>query len=196
MAQTYHDLEAVVEQPDDQFKTTLPSVIDDVEENVATVLVEQPASYEALSTRMSTLEGVGEYAAGHTETIETFLDVLWTGMELISEHVPAVSERIDQEYTANWIPEDAPVAWHMASDPDAGTVTGGSGRLDDAEIVFTGSADVMFSMLGDDEFNPTMAFMQNRFDIEGPLMKARGLGSMMETVTEHARQLDSEHIEE
>jgi hypothetical protein len=195
MAESYHDLEAVVEQPDDQFKTTLPSVIDDVEENLETVLVEQPSTYEQLSTRMSTLDAIDEYAAQHTQTVETFIDVLWGGMELISRSAPEVQAQVDAKFTANWDPDDAPVGWHMTTDPDTGIVSGGAGLLEDPELTFSGPTEVLFRMLGDEEFNAATAFLRNTFEISGPLGTARSLGKTMETVVEHAHEIESEDVQ-
>lgn len=190
------DLERVVELPDEEFTAELPAALQSIEgrEDVVTLLVEHPDTFEELSARMSTLDDVGEFATEETETVERFLTVLWDGQELISRAVPAVQETVTERFTVNWECEDSPVDFHLETDPDAGTVSGGTGLLDEAELTFQGSTDVMFSMLNDDDFNGTLAFIQNRFEIIGPLQRARNLDSMMESVSDHMRDVDPDDV--
>jgi hypothetical protein len=185
----FDELETVLEQPDSEFKTNLPDALDGVAENLDEFLVQHPDDFELLSTRMSTLDDIAEYANDETATVRRFLTILWDGLGLITEMVPAVAEEVTEEYTVNWEPTDSPVSFHMTSDPDAGTISGGPGVLDDAELTFKGTTDVMFSMLADDEFNGPLAFIQNRYEIIGPLERARSFNTMMDTINENMDEL-------
>lgn len=180
----FDDLEKVIESPDEAFKRELPAVLEGVEDNIAELLTQNPDAFDGLSERMSTLDGIASYASEETETVDRFLVILWDGLALITETVPAVQETVTKSFTVNWESEDSPASFHMESKPDAGTISGGPGLLDDAELTFSGPTDVMFSMLNDDEFNGTLAFIQNKYEIVGPLQRARNLNTMMETVNE------------
>ena len=185
----FDELETVLEQSDSEFKTNLPDALDGVAENLDEFLVHHPEAFELLSTRMSTLDDIAEYANDETATVRRFLTILWDGLGLITEMVPAVAEEVTEEYTVNWEPTDSTVSFHMSSDPDAGTISGGPGVLNDAELTFKGTTDVMFSMPADDEFNGPLAFIQNRYEIIGPLERARSFNTMMETINENMDEL-------
>jgi hypothetical protein len=187
--ENFDALETVLEQPDSEFKTNLPDALDGVAENLDELLVHYPKDFEQLTTRMSTLDEIAEYANNETATVNRFLTILWDGLGLITEMVPAVAEEVTEEYTVNWESTDSPVSFHMTSDPDAGTISGGPGVLDDTELTFKGTTDVMFSMLADEEFNGPLAFIQNRYEIIGSLERARSFNTMMETINENIEEL-------
>jgi hypothetical protein len=186
----FDDLEAVLEQPDDEFKANLPDALDGAAANIETLLALHPDAFEALSTRMSTLDGIADYASDEPETVEEFLTVLWDGLSLVTEMVPAVSEEVTEEYAVNWECTDSLASFHMTADPEAGTVAGGPGLLDDPGIAFKGTTGVMFSMLNDDSFNETLAYVQNRYEVVGSLGRARSLNAMMDAVTENTENLN------
>ncbi len=183
MSQTNFDtLTTVLEQDDEEFRRNLPAALDGVEDELETLLTSRPEAFDRLSERMSTLDGIAAFADDDPETVDRFLDILWNGLGLITETVPAVREEVSEDFGVNWVCEDAPTSFHMVSDAEAGTISGGPGRLDDAELTFRGPADVMFSMLNDPSFDGTLAYVQNRYEIVGSLERARTLDGMMATV--------------
>jgi hypothetical protein len=188
----FDDLETVLDQPDEEFKANLPDALDGAAANIETLLALHPDAFEALSTRMSTLDGIADYASDEPETVEEFLTVLWDGLSLVTEMVPAVSEEVTEEYAVNWECTDSPVSFHMTADPEAGTIAGGPRLLDDPGIEFNGTTNVMFSMLNDDSFNETLAYIQNRYEVVGSLERARSFNDMMDTVTENTENLNPE----
>ena len=129
----FDDLEAVFEQPDGEFKANLPEVLDGAAENIEHLLALHPDAFETLSTRMSTLDDIGTYATEEPGTVKEFITVLWDGLSLVTEMVPAVSEEVTEEYAVNWKPTHSPASFHMTADPETGTVAGWPGLLDDRE---------------------------------------------------------------
>ncbi|WP_435078045.1 hypothetical protein [Halococcus sp. AFM35] len=193
MSQTnFDDLEAVFEQPDGEFKANLPEALDGAAENIEHLLALHPDAFETLSTRMSTLDDIGTDATEEPGTVREFITVLWDGLSLVTEMVPAVSEEVTEEYAVNWKPTHSPVSFHMTADPETGTVAGGLGLLDDPGIGFERTTNVMFSMLNDDSFNATLAYVQNRYEVVGSLERARSFNDMMDTVTENTENLNPE----
>jgi len=188
--QNFDELATVLEQDDDDLKTNLPEALDGIETDLETLLLEHPDAFESLSRRMSTLEGIADYAAEEPETVDRFLTVLWGGMEVISRNVPEVQEEITDEFQVEWIATDSDVAFHMVSDPDSGTVSGGPSALDDASLTLEGGTGILLSMLNDPDFNPVQAFTQGAFELDGPVEEAMQFAQMMETVTTNVENLN------
>jgi putative sterol carrier protein len=192
----FDDLEAVVPADDDQFKRDLPDALAgfDDEAAIGELLLEHPDTYDALTRKVSTLDGIADYAREEPETVERFLTVLWSGQELVTEHVPAVREKVTDSFTVTWECEDSPIEFHMETDAESGRITGGLGPHGDAELVFRGPTDVLFSMLNDPEFQGVQAFLEGKFEIEGPIQKAQQLDATMQVATDHMRDLDPESV--
>ncbi|WP_336001265.1 hypothetical protein [Halorientalis halophila] len=178
-------LESVVEMPDEEFREHLGPAIAgvDSEDALGELLVTQPTVFERLTERMATLDDVAAFATEDTETVERYLWILWNGMGLVAENISAVGDAVTIDTVVNWEATDSPIEFHAVTDPDAGSISGGPSLHDDPEITFEGQTDVLFAMLGDDEFNGQLAFIQNRFDVIGPLERSREFDEMMEAVT-------------
>jgi len=186
----YDRLATVLEQDDEELKATLPAALAGVEDDIETLLLEHPDCFETLSLRMSTLEGIAEYAADEPETVDRFLTILWSGLGYISENVPEVQEEVTESFAVNWEATDSEVTFHMTSDADSGTVAGGPGLLDDADLSFEGETGVLFSQLNDPDFDPVKAFMDGKFQLDGAVNEAMTFAQMMETVTRNVENLN------
>ena len=185
----FDHLETVLDQPDDEFRADIPAALDGAAENIEEFLALHPDAFKRLTARMSTLDDIGDYASDEPETVKEFLTVLWDGLSLVTQMVPTVGENVTEEYAVNWETTDSPVSFYMTSDLETGTVAGGPGLLEDPEVTFRGTTDVLFSMLNDDEFNETLAYVQNRYEVIGSLERARGLSAMMDAVNENTENL-------
>lgn len=188
---TTPDLAVVVDEPDEQFRDHLGPALSglDDEDALAELLVTQPTVFERLTDRMATLETITEFANDDPETVDQYLTVMWGGMGLVAENISAVGDAVTVDTTVNWDATDSPVAFHAATDPETGSISGGPSLDDDPEITFEGQTEVLFRMLGDDEFNGQLAFVQNRFDIVGPLERSRAFNDMMEAVGDEMEAL-------
>ena len=184
-------LERIVEADDETFKEELGAATEGLDDPDAIdeLLVEHPDAYEALSTRIATVSDPDELAASDPEAIERTMAVLYGGMARLSEVSEGVRDAVTSDYSVNWEVEDYDLGWHLETDADSGRIDGGPTLLEDPTLTFIGPIDVMLSMTGDPEFNGPLAFIQNKFEIVGPIQKARELDSMMNAVRENAREM-------
>lgn len=189
-------LESVLTADDQTFKRELGDVVSGFEEAgvLAELLVEHPETFERLSARLGTIDDPEAIAETDPEAITQSMRVIFGGMRLIAQASPDVQEAITEDVAVNWEVKEYDLGWHLQTDATEGTIDGGPGLLDDPTLTFVGSLDVLLSMTGDEEFNGTLAFIQNRFELIGPIHKARKLDSMMDTVTNNARELASRDL--
>lgn len=187
----YEKLERVVEADDETFREELGAALEGMDDDDAIdeLLANHPDAYEALSTRLATVSDPGEMAEDDPEAIERAIAVIYGGMSRLSKVSEGVQDAVTSDFAVNWEVEDYDLGWHMTTDADTGRIDGGPTLLDDPELRFIGSLDVMLSMIGDPDFNGPLAFIQNRFEIVGPVQKGRELDSMMEAVRENARDM-------
>ncbi|MFB6142001.1 MAG: hypothetical protein ABEJ30_01510 [Halorientalis sp.] len=178
------DLADVVEAPEAAFRRDLGDALAPLSEPdaLASYLVRNPDAYERLLERMATLDDPAEFAAEAPETVDRFLAVLWSGIEIATTTLPPVEQAVTMDTSVNWTATDSPVAFHATADATAGTVAGGPGLLEDPEVTFEGRTDVLFAMLGDESFNAPLAYIQNRYEVIGPLERARAFDEMMDEV--------------
>lgn len=182
-------LEAALEQDDDeQFMDEFPEALEGIEDDLETLLLEHPDTFQSLITRVATLDDPIELAEDEPETVERFFTIMWGSLELISEFVPSVQEEIDTDFRVQWVPEDSNVRWYAETDSEEGRISGGPGELETPDVTFKGETNTLFRMMGDDEFNSQQAFMQGEYEIEGQLPMAVQFGETMETVTENLEE--------
>ena len=167
---------------------SLPGTLEGVDD-VETLLADHPDTYERLVTRVSKLENAEELVADHPETADRFLTILWSGLEVIARVSPAVQEEITDDFRVQWAADDSDAEWYAATDADAGSIEGGPGRIDDPDVTFTGDTDTLFSMLGDDEFDPQEALLEGAFEVDGDLPTAMEFGATMDAVQRNAEDL-------
>lgn len=184
-------LERIVEADDETFKDELGAATEGLDDPDAIdeLLVEYPDAYEALSTRIATVSDPDELADSDPLAIERTMAALYGGMARLSEVSEGVRDAVTSDYSVNWEVEEYDLGWHLETDAESGRIDGGPGLLDDPTLTFIGPLDVMLSMTGDPEFNGPLAFIQNKFEIVGPIQKARELDSMMNAVRENAREM-------
>jgi hypothetical protein len=181
----YAELATVVDESDEVFERDLPGLLAGLEdrETLGQFLFQRGEVFQALSERMSTLDGIDEFAADHPETVDRFLRSTWLAIEVATEFVDEIGALVTETVTVNWEAKDSPVSFHAVTDAGAGRITGGTGLADDPDVTFSGTTDALFSMLNDDDFNATLAFVQNRYDVIGSLETARAFESMMDDVS-------------
>lgn len=183
-------IDAALEGDDDEVLAALPGTLEGVDEDVETLLAEHPDTYERLVARVSTMDNADALAARHPETADRFLTILWAGLDVIAGVSPAVREEIDADYRVQWEADDADAEWYAVTDADAGTIEGGPGRVDDPDVTFTGETSTLFSMLGDDAFDPQQAFLEGAFQLDGDMQAALGFGAMMDSVQRAAEDMN------
>lgn len=182
-------IESALDGDDEQVLADLPGTLEGIDD-VETLLADAPDAYQRLITRVSSLENAGELATEHPETAERFLTLLWGGLETITEVSSAVGDEIEADYRVQWVADDSELVWYAVTDADAGSVEGGPGRIDDPDVTFTGDTATLFSMLGDEEFDPQQAFMRGAFEMDGDLQVAMQFGQTMDAVQDAAEDLN------
>ncbi|MFC5973063.1 hypothetical protein ACFPYI_17145 [Halomarina salina] len=187
----FERLERIVEADDETFKEELGAATEGLDDPAAIdeLLVEHPDAYEALSVRIATVEDPEDLADEDPAALERAMAVLYGGMARLSEVSEDVREAVTDDYAVNWEVEGYDLGWHLETDAESGRIDGGPGLLDDPTLTFIGSLDVMLSMTGDPDFNGPLAFIQNEFEIVGPIQQARDLDSMMAAVRDNARDM-------
>lgn len=183
-------LEDALEKDDEQLLAELPEALEGVEDDLETLLVEKPDTFQKLVQRVSELDNADEFATEDPETVERFFTIMWGSLELISEVAPSVKDQITTEFRVQWEPTDTDIRWFAQTDTEEGRIFGGPGEVEDPEVTFKGETNTLFSMLGDEDFNPQQAFMQGEYQIEGELPKAVQFGNTMETVQDNAEDLN------
>lgn len=184
------EIEDALDGDDEAVLASLPGTLEGVDDDVETLLAEHPDTYERLVTRVSTLENADELVAEHPETADRFLSILWGGLEIIARVSPAVQEEITDDFRVQWDADDSDAEWYAETDADAGSIAGGPGRIDDPDVTFTGDTNTLFSMLGDDDYDPQQAFMQGDFQLDGDMQVALQFGQTMDAVQRNAEDMN------
>ncbi|MFP4189316.1 MAG: hypothetical protein ACLFR5_07945, partial [Halobacteriales archaeon] len=126
------DIDRYFEMSDEELKENLPSLLEDVDDVGA--LVEQRA--EDVPRLLSRLDGtdVEEFANDAPEVAERFQDFLWDATSALVDRDEELQQNITQSATVNFEADDSPMAGHLKVDSDAGTLDGGSGHVDGADL--------------------------------------------------------------
>lgn len=178
---TVQRIEAVMEEPDDRLAEELPDLLDDIEGDTETLLLEHPALFAQVTQRMEAVD-VAAFASERPETVERFQSMLWTGMELIVQASPDVRESITEDVAVNFQATDAPMTGHIEVDADAEAVRGGTDHLEDPDLVITGPADELVGLITG-RIDPVQGFMQGTFEMDGDVRKGTRLASTMGELT-------------
>lgn len=184
-------IKSALDGDDEQVLESLPSTLKGVDDDVETLLAERPDTYERLVSRVSTMENAADLANEHPETADRFLTILWDGLSVIARVSPDVREAITDDYRVQWVADDSDAEWYAVTDADAGSIEGGPGRVDDPDVTFEGDTATLFSMLGDDDFDPQQAFMQGAFQLDGDMQAALQFGQTMDAVQRNAESMNA-----
>jgi putative sterol carrier protein len=178
---TVDRIEAAIELSDDELAAELPAILDRVEGRTEELAMNNPALFGQVVQRMGEMD-VGEFASEHPETVERFQDVLWTGMDLLVQFSPDVQATITQDVTVNFDADDAPMTGSLALDADERTVEGSTDCQEDPDLVITGPANVLVSLITGG-VDPVQGFMTKEFEMEGDVQKGMQMAETMEGLT-------------
>jgi putative sterol carrier protein len=179
--ETIQRIEATLDKPDDQLTAELPELLDAIDGRTEELLLSNPALFARVTQRMDRVN-IGEFASEHPETVEQFQGMLWTGMGLLTQASPAVQESITEDITVNFEATDAPMTGHLEVLEEKQTIHGGTELLDDPDLVITGSADELVGLITGSS-DPIQGFMQQKFEMDGPIQKGTRLASTMGQLT-------------
>ena len=175
-------VEASLEKDQEGLEEDLPGILEDLDGQSEEFVREHPELMADITTRMQEMD-TATFISENPETAARFQDLLWSGVTVMSERNDEVQESIQQDVTVNFTADDAPMEGHLLVDEDAGTVTGGSGHVDDADLHITGPADVLVGLVTG-EVDPIQGFMQQQYEMDGPVAKGTSLAPVMNSLTE------------
>ncbi|MFD1514038.1 SCP2 sterol-binding domain-containing protein [Halomarina rubra] len=177
-------IEASFEKDDDQLEEDLPELLDDIDGQADELVREHPALVSRLLGRMQEMD-IAEFVSENPETADQFQELLWAGVRVLAENDDEVSEQITEDISVNFEADDCPMTGHLRTDADAGTVTGGSGHLDDSDLTITGPADTLVGLITGG-VDPIQGFMQQKYEMDGPVHKGTRLAPIMNSLSEKA----------
>lgn len=174
-------IETTLDAPDDKLAAELPALLNEIEGETETLLLENPALFARITQRMDAVD-IGAFATEHPETVEQFQGMLWTGMGLLVQASPDVRESITEDISVNFEATDAPMTGHLEVIEDEETIEGGTELLDDPDLTITGPADELVGIITG-TVDPIQGFMQQKYQMDGPIQKGTQLASTMGQLT-------------
>ncbi|WP_247008956.1 SCP2 sterol-binding domain-containing protein [Halorientalis litorea] len=179
-------VESALELPPEELADELPALLDDIEGQVEVVAMENPRVFARIVQRMDEMD-IAAFADDYPDTVDRFMDVLWTGMNLLVRFSPDVQDSITEDLGVNFEASNAPMEGHLQLDADEGTADGGAELLDDPDITINGPANTLASLITGGK-DPVQGFMQQEFEMDGDIQKGTQLAATMDKLTEKLPQ--------
>lgn len=177
-------VEASLEKDQSQLEEDLPDLLDDMEGRTDTFVREHPGTMTKVLGRTDDID-TASFASGNPETADQFQELLWSGVEVVSEANDEVQEQITEDISVNFHAEDSPMEGHLDVDEETRTVTGGAGTLEDPDLTITGPSDVLVGLVTG-SVDPIQGFMQQQYEMDGPVQKGTQLAPIMNTLSDQA----------
>ena len=175
-------IEDSLEQDQDQLEEDLPEILADMEGQTDELVREHPQVMASILGRMEEMD-IASFVAENPETADQFQELLWSGMRVMVEQNPEVKEQINEDITTNFEADDCPMEGHLEVKKEEELITGGAGQLDDADITITGPADVLVGLITGN-VDPIQGFMQQQYEMDGPVQKGTKLAPIMNSLSE------------
>lgn len=176
-------IESAFEQDDDELESILPELLAEIEGQSDELVRAHPEVVSRILERMSEMD-IAPFVSANPETADQFQELLWSGVEALAERTDAVSEGIEEDISVSFTAEDCPMEGHLAVEEE-GTIAGGAGTLEDPDLEITGPADVLVGLITGD-VDPIQGFMQQRYQMDGPVQKGTRLAPVMNTLSDEA----------
>ncbi|RRJ30567.1 SCP2 sterol-binding domain-containing protein [Halocatena pleomorpha] len=178
-------IEESFETDDEALEEELPGLLADIEGQSDELVREQPEIVSKILNRMSEMD-IASFVSENPETADQFQDLLWSGVRVLAEGNEEVQQQINEDITVNFEADNCPMTGHVEVDKSESTVTGGAGVLDDPDIAITGPADVLVGLITG-TVDPIQGFMQQQYQMDGPVQKGTRLAPIMNTLSEQAQ---------
>ena len=176
-------IEASLDKTDEELKEDLASLLEDLEGRTEEFARENPVVFGEVVNRMETMD-VASFVSDNPDVANQFQELLWAGMNVLVEETPKVKEQITDTITVNFTATDCPMEGHLDIDDQRETVAGGAGHIDDPTLEISGPADVLVGLITGD-VDPIQGFMQQRYEMDGPVQKGTRLAPIMNTLSEN-----------
>jgi putative sterol carrier protein len=175
-------IEDSLAQDQDQLEEDLPDILADMEGQTDELVREHPQVMGDILGRMEEMD-IASFVSDNPETADQFQELLWAGMRVMVEENPEVKDQINEDIAVNFEADDCPMEGHLVVDEDEQTITGGAGQIDDPDITITGPADVLVGLITGD-VDPIQGFMQQKYEMDGPVQKGTKLAPIMNSLSE------------
>jgi putative sterol carrier protein len=175
-------IEDSLEQDQEQLQEDLPGILDDMEGQTDELVREHPQVMADILSQMEAMD-IASFVSENPETADQFQELLWSGMRVMVEENPEVKEEINEDITTNFEADDCPMEGHLEVKEEEEVITGGAGQLDDADIKITGPADVLVGLITGN-VDPIQGFMQQQYEMDGPVQKGTKLAPIMNNLSE------------
>lgn len=176
-------IEASLEKSDEELEEDLPGLLDDMQGRTDELVRQHPETFGKVVGRMNDMD-VASFVSENPETADQFQELLWTGMNQLVENSPEVREQINEDITVNFVADDCPMEGHLVVDSEEETIRGGAGLLDDPTLKITGPADTLVGLITG-SVDPIQGFMQQRYEMDGPVQKGTRLAPIMNSLSEN-----------
>ncbi|MFC5971644.1 SCP2 sterol-binding domain-containing protein [Halomarina salina] len=177
-------IEESFEKDDDELEEELPELLDEIDGQTDELARENPELVAKILGRMQEMD-IASFVSDNPETADQFQDLLWSGVRVLAENDDEVSDQIDETITVNFEADDCPMTGHLETNETEGTVTGGAGHLDDPDLTITGPADTLVGLITGG-VDPIQGFMQQKYEMDGPVNKGTKLAPIMNSLSEKA----------
>ncbi|WP_256684810.1 SCP2 sterol-binding domain-containing protein [Halococcus qingdaonensis] len=175
-------IETALEEEQDQLEADLLAILADMEGQTDELVREHPEVMASILGRMEAMD-IASFVSENPETADQFQELLWSGMRVMVERNPEVKEQINEDITTNFEADDCPMEGHLKVREKEELITGGAGQLDDADITITGPADVLVGLITGN-VDPIQGFMQQQYEMDGPVQKGTKLAPIMNSLSE------------
>lgn len=175
-------IEDSLEQDQEQLEEELPGLLAEMEGQTDELVREHPQVMGDILSRMEEMD-IASFVSENPETADQFQELLWAGMRVMVEENPEVKEQINENITTNFEADDCPMEGHLEVNEAEETITGGAGQLVDSDILITGPADVLVGLITGD-VDPIQGFMQQQYEMDGPVQKGTKLAPIMNSLSE------------
>lgn len=179
-------IEDSLEQDQEQLQEDLPGILADMEGQTDELVREHPQVMAAILSRMEEMN-IAEFVSENPDTADQFQELLWAGMRVMVEENPEVKDQINEDITTNFEANDCPMEGHLEVREEEEIITGGAGQVDDPHITITGPADVLVGLITGN-VDPIQGFMQQKYEMDGPVQKGTKLAPIMNSLSEQVPQ--------
>lgn len=174
-------IEASLEKTDEELEDELPSLLNELEGRTEEFARDDPVVFGNVVTRMEEMD-VASFVSANPDVADQFQELLWAGMNVLVEQTPEVKDQINETITVNFTATDCPMEGHLEIDDQHETVSGGAGHIDDPTLEISGPADVLVGLITG-AVDPIQGFMQQRYEMDGPVQKGTRLAPIMNTLS-------------
>lgn len=177
-------IEASFEKDDEELEEDLPGLLDDINGQSDELVREHPELVSQILARMSQMD-IASFVSSNPETADQFQELLWSGVRVVAERNDDVQQQINEDITVTFEADDCPMDGHLEVNESEQSIMGGAGTLDDPDLVITGPADVLVGLITGN-VDPIQGFMQQQYQMDGPVQKGTRLAPIMNTLSEEA----------